>query len=439
MPAKRKGLGIRSLHRKLVFRLVLMTLVIALLLGAYVYANRRNNLGNAIIARTVQDVGYFNVYASYLFDAPDAPDSESLQRELDLFAQNAPANKWLGDIVMARVFDLKGKVLAELKEDTYSHLKEVWDQFERDPASLDEVRAKRYNVLRVSGAPYVQMVFPLNNSAGKRAADMEIFFAVSPNTVRDLRWATVQAVLIVMGIVIGASVLLYPTIISLMRRQTRLSLQLLDANLETLEVLGSAIAKKDSDTDAHNYRVTIYSVRLAEAVGLEAEEIRTIIKGAFLHDVGKIGIEDKILLKPGRLDEAEFGIMKTHVKHGVDIVNKSSWLDDALQVVSYHHEKFDGSGYYSGLKGEEIPIAARIFAIADVFDALMSRRPYKEPLSFEETMGILEEGAGSHFDPLLVEKFKSIARQLQSEWAGREDDLPKIELVAIVGHFFGED
>ena len=164
--------------------------------------------------------------------------------------------------------------------------------------------------------------------------------------------------------------------------------------------------------------------------------IQGLIKGAFLHDVGKIAIRDAVLLKPGRLDEQEFEHMKTHVLHGTEIVNRSSWLTDAQDVVEFHHEKFDGSGYDAGLEGEAIPIVARIFAIADVFDALTSRRPYKEPFSFEQAVEILEEGRASHFDPDLLDAFLNIARAQYDHLAARDEETPREELGEILRQYF---
>ena len=191
--------------------------------------------------------------------------------------------------------------------------------------------------------------------------------------------------------------------------------QLLTANLEMLEMLGAMIAKRDSDTSAHNYRVTIYSVRLAEALGLGLQHIRALIKGAFVHDIGKIAIPDHILLKPGRLDEQEFAIMRTHVQHGVEVVSGSSWLNDAIEVIHYHHEKYNGDGYPDGLTGEAIPLNARIFAIIDVFDALTSHRPYKEAMSIEKSMAIITESSGSHFDPQIVGVFLPLVPKWYAE------------------------
>ncbi|WP_448192660.1 HD domain-containing phosphohydrolase [Azospirillum sp. sgz301742] len=159
-------------------------------------------------------------------------------------------------------------------------------------------------------------------------------------------------------------------------------------------------------------------------------------KGAFLHDVGKITIPDRILLKPGKLDAAEFAEMKTHVAHGLDILRASAWLADAPDVVGGHHEKFDGSGYPAGLAGEAIPAAARVFAIADVFDALTSRRSYKEPMPFAQAMAILHEGAGRHFEPAMLARFAAIAEDLHARLTALGDAGVDEELRRLVGHYF---
>ena len=244
-----------------------------------------------------------------------------------------------------------------------------------------------------------------------------------------------RAVVLTILTVLTTTLLMYPFIVSLIQRLTRLTEDLLEANIETLKVLGSAVAKRDSDTDAHNYRVTVIAVHLAEAMGLGNEQIRGIVKGGFLHDVGKIGIPDAILLKPGRLSADEFEIMKTHVNHGMDIVKRSAWLHDAVDIVACHHEKYMGGGYPNDLKGEAITVAARIFAVADVFDALTSKRPYKEALSFDEAMRILEEGRGAHFDPEVLDRFKGIAQDLYATLAGRDDE-PRLELERLTDQYF---
>jgi HD-GYP domain-containing protein (c-di-GMP phosphodiesterase class II) len=303
------------------------------------------------------------------------------------------------------------------------------------PASEDE----RVDVVWIDDQPHVWIAIPLANTAGQDVAHIEGVFAVSAAALADIDRRVLRAVLWVIGIVVLTSLAAYPTIVTLLNRVTNLTANLLDSNLETLQVLGSAVAKRDSDTDIHNYRVTVYATRLAEAVGLDGNAIRGLIKGAFLHDVGKIGVRDNILLKPGKLTDDEYAIMKTHVDHGLNIVKRSAWLEDATDVVGGHHEKFDGTGYSVGLRGQGIPYAARIFAIADVFDALTSKRPYKEAMSFDETMSILEQGRGSHFDPDVLDTFRCIARPLYDQFAGHDDETPKRELENIIDRYFTKD
>jgi HD-GYP domain-containing protein (c-di-GMP phosphodiesterase class II) len=197
----------------------------------------------------------------------------------------------------------------------------------------------------------------------------------------------------------------------------RVASQLSCANIGMLEVLGSAIAKRDSDTSAHNYRVTIHAIHLGKTLGLDNNNMSSLIKGSFLHDIGKIAISDTILLKPAKLTFEEFEVMKTHVLHGSEIISKYEWLKDADDVVLHHHEKFNGDGYPHGLKGEKIPLNARIFCLADVFDALTSKRPYKDRFPIDLSMEIMTAGAGSHFDPELFRVFSKGAEEMHENLA----------------------
>jgi len=247
---------------------------------------------------------------------------------------------------------------------------------------------------------------------------------------------TVFAALVAVGIVFLTSSILYPTINSLLGRVSKLSRRVLQANLEILYVLGSAVALRDSYTDIHNYRVTLYGICIGQEIGIDDEEMRALIKGSLLHDVGKIGIKDSILLKPGKLTKEEFEEMKQHVAYGLNIVNRSEWLQDAVPVVGNHHEKFDGSGYLEGRNGASITRMARIFAVADVFDALTSKRPYKEPLGFDQTMRIMREGRGSHLDPTILDAFIGIAWDLYHTYANRDDAKTREALLKLGIQYF---
>ena len=194
----------------------------------------------------------------------------------------------------------------------------------------------------------------------------------------------------------------------LIKKEHESSLEVIHSHVAMMDSLGHAIAKRDSDTGAHNYRVTYLAMELGERLDVEHKEMQKLIIGSFLHDIGKVGIPDAILLKEGGLTEQEMAIMKTHVQHGVDMVRGMGWLDGAHEVVAHHHEKWEGTGYPRGLAGEEIPLVARIFSVVDVFDALSSKRPYKEAFSLEEVIVIMENEAGMHFDPMVLEVFLDI-------------------------------
>ncbi len=183
--------------------------------------------------------------------------------------------------------------------------------------------------------------------------------------------------------------------------------EILDREREMITRLSRAAEFRDPETGAHIQRMSNYSRLIAQELGLPHEEQELILRAAPMHDVGKIAIRDDILLKPGRLDPDEFEIMKTHAEKGYDLLSgsASSLLDVAAMIARTHHEKFDGSGYPRGLAGEEIPLYGRIVAVADVFDALTTERPYKKAWEIEHALRFLEEGSGSHFDPACVQAF----------------------------------
>lgn len=183
--------------------------------------------------------------------------------------------------------------------------------------------------------------------------------------------------------------------------------EILERERETIVRLSKAADSRDPETGAHILRMSHFSRLIAMQMGLPEADQEMLLEAAPMHDIGKVGIPDNILLKPGRLDVAEFEIMKRHAMLGYEILNgsHSAMLQAAAQIALAHHEKFDGSGYPNGLKGEDIPVFARICAVADVFDALTSERPYKKAWEDERAIALLREGAGSHFDPVCVEAF----------------------------------
>jgi HD-GYP domain-containing protein (c-di-GMP phosphodiesterase class II) len=433
-----------SIQKKLIVRLSLVCICISFLLTLIVYYTVRNDIGDATIYRTSQGAKMFNAYAAPVFNADSPIDRQKLQDELNKYVTQKKYGMREGKFVSVGIYDLSGNKLAGLVDNDFKSIEPIEIFMDSTSHRLSLIEDTWFEVLRFEGKPFVRTAAPLKNRNAKTVAHIEGIFALSPQVIIDVRKRILRSTVLGITIVIATAVLLYPIILNLLGRLTKLTINLLDSNLETLQVLGSAIAKRDSDTDAHNYRVSIFSVRLAEAAGLDRQVIQKLIKGAFLHDVGKIGVRDNILLKPGRLDEEEFEIMKTHVQHGLDIVSRSEWLQDTIDVVGCHHEKYNGDGYgghkpgTKSIQGDEIPVNARIFAIADVFDALTSKRPYKEPFSFEESIDILKEGSGSHFDPDLLEKFISIAKPLYERLSGHDDDVPKNDLNEIIEEYFAK-
>src|SRR6266702_2530096 len=183
----------------------------------------------------------------------------------------------------------------------------------------------------------------------------------------------------------------------------------------TLETLGDALDLKDRETEGHSKRVTAFTIAIARAMGLPREQINTIARGAFLHDIGKIAIPDSILKKPGKLESDEMTIMKEHAYHGYQIVKKIPFLAEAADIVYSHQERFDGSGYPRGLKGEQIPLGARIFAIADTLDAITSDRPYRKGASIAVAREEIKRYSGIQFDPAIVEVFLRMPESLWND------------------------
>jgi len=204
--------------------------------------------------------------------------------------------------------------------------------------------------------------------------------------------------------------------------QTRELERMVKRRTEDLEItrrqiihrLGCASEFKDNETGKHIIRMSHYARLIGQAAGMGEESVEILSSAAAMHDVGKIGIPDYILLKPGKLDEKEWEIVKKHPEIGAEIIGQHT--DDLLQAASAvaltHHEKWDGSGYPRGIKGVEIPLMGRIVAIADVFDALTSDRPYKKAWGVDEAVRLIDERAGSHFDPDLVVAFKSMLPEI---------------------------
>jgi HD-GYP domain-containing protein (c-di-GMP phosphodiesterase class II) len=426
------------IKKRLIVRLCIAGGLIAVCLAALIFFLEIRQLGSVVNNRAEEMARNFNSDIRPLLDNIDHP--AALQNKLKMLLIAWNLNNETGQLIYTGIYDVNGNPIAvERNSDCdYTNLFDDFMATAGDPAH-EAFFQQEHHFRWVNTAPHIELTFPLVDSIGTEVGAVKGVFAISPEASREVAWQIIRTALEVIGIVVVTTLILYPIIITLMGRLTQLADTLLEANIETLQALGSAIAKRDRDTDIHNYRVTIYSVALAEALQMNRGDIRGLIKGAFLHDIGKIGVSDRILLKPDVLTKSEREAMKRHVNHGIDIIGGSDWLKDAKEVVGYHHEQYDGNGYPDGLSGDTIPVNARIFAIADVFDALTSIRPYKGSIDFDEAMKILADGRGSHFDPLILDMFASIAPSLHTNYSKGSEQALQEKLEEITRHYFTEE
>jgi len=196
------------------------------------------------------------------------------------------------------------------------------------------------------------------------------------------------------------------------RGLAQLNRELQDAYRTTLEALGSALDTRDVGTESHSRRVHGYAMATARVYGVPEPDLPALAHGVLLHDIGKIGIPDGILLKPGPLNDEEWKIMRRHPEIGRQLIEKIPFLQGAVPIVYCHHEKWDGSGYPQGLKGEEIPLGARIFMVVDAFDAMTFDRPYSKAQPFDVAKAEIKRCSGKHFDPTVVTAFFNVPETL---------------------------
>ncbi len=387
-------------------RLLLACLFLSLLMGTAVYFIEIKKIDRYVGSMAAEESkGFARATRDYLA-SPEAVKREQIVQEGRKHIQK-------GHFVMVELYDSSRQKIVEVHHPEVQAIEEKIKQHIINPFMDSEVHYEKFHGR--GGQIYVLVLTPLKTETGQIIGYLNGVYKVTADAMAEIRNRIVLSLLQVVFIVFLTAAVVYPIVLALNRGLIQLTVDLSQANIGMLKVLGGAIAKRDSDTNIHNYRVTIYAVRLAETMGMQGRDIQGLIKGSFLHDVGKIAISDNILLKPGRLTEEEFAVMKAHVNHGIDIIDNYDWLKDAADIVRYHHEKFGGGGYGAGLKGANIPLNARIFAIADVFDALTSERPYKQALTFTAAMQLMDSERDSHFDPNLFDAFKDIAEIMHRE------------------------
>jgi putative nucleotidyltransferase with HDIG domain len=420
-----------AIKKSLLGKLLIVAAVMAVIAGATAFYLEMKEVDDLVLSLAAEESHDMMDHVAFL-SLRGSPDYERVRRQVEdrIIEEHLDKNQF----VTIELYDPGMQKAISVTQPGFENVaRSIVDQtHEFLPGD-----ALQYRKYYVDSHLYFQVFSPLTYAGGEITGYFKGVYAVDPAAMSDIRFRLLWAVLQVVLVVFITTLALYPVIISLTRNTIRLSEDIADANLGMMMMLGSAVAKRDRETNSHNYRVTIYAIRLAEAVGLRKEQVHALIKGAFLHDVGKIGISDTVLHKPDRLTEDEFRVMATHVQHGVDILGRYQWLKDAMDVVRYHHEKFDGSGYFEGLAGDRIPMTARIFTIVDVFDALTSKRPYKDAASLEETLSAMEAERSTRFDPALLDRFNEIAPELYREVSVADEDR-LIEMVAALrDKYFG--
>ncbi len=402
-----------TFQKRTAIRIAGVSIMLACLSSPLAWFVARENSEESVVALAIEESGRL----LHHFDAIELSGANAIEHAA-LAAKTISG----GMFDIAEIYDPQGAKLAESLTQEGEAIESLLPNH-----GAPVYRESSYESLRLAGDIWALRVFvPLRNSATDLSLPITGYFEgvrVVPEWQRAQIFDSSLTVALMVGLAsLLCGAFLYPVVVHLSSDNERKAREVLDSHISMMEALGRAIAKRDSDTGAHNYRVAWIAAGIAEQMGIQGTAMQALIAGSFLHDVGKIGIPDAILLKPGKLDDAEMRIMRTHVNQGKEIVTGAGWLDGANDVVASHHEKWNGTGYPQQLKGEDIPLSARIFAVADVFDALCSKRPYKEPMGFEAAMGILDKDTGSHFDPGVMAVFKPMANDIFDRLAQADEN-----------------
>jgi HD-GYP domain-containing protein (c-di-GMP phosphodiesterase class II) len=413
-----------SFNKRAALRIAAVSLLLASLSSPLAWWLARESAEEASVALAMEEsrriIRHFDALALEHVDRENLTDADMSEH-----ARTA-ANAIVGGLFdIAEIYNRVGKKLTEATTDDGSQIEALLPKH-----GQPDYRAAFYESLKLPSDRWVMRVFvPLEEVDADGRYRINGYFEgvrLIPAWQREqiLSNALVAALLASLASLLCGAVI-YPLVVQLSADNARKAREVLDSHISMMEALGRAIAKRDSDTGAHNYRVAWIAARISEGMGVTDTAMQSLIVGSFLHDVGKIGIADAILLKPGKLEADEFSIMQTHVQLGEDIVGGIGWLNGAQAVVACHHEKWNGTGYPRQMVGHEIPLAARIFAVADVFDALCSKRPYKEPFGFDAAISILEKDTGSHFDPDVMAAFRPISREVFERLSTCDEDMAR--------------
>jgi HD-GYP domain-containing protein (c-di-GMP phosphodiesterase class II) len=317
-----------SIHKRVILRLLIAWLALSVVIGAAVSYFEIRKAEALVLQLAIAESRTFAAANLYHFNRPGAAHEVALRRQAEQLLRQRFILVRLYDRDQHRILQVaaRGANPAEVLLQQHRHL-------------LRPAQTAQHNAAFFRQRLLMHILLPLKQLDDTPVGYFEGVYQVDPQTLARIRSDLLGALSLVVLVTLAAAVALYPVIISLNRELIKFSADLLKGNISLMEVLGTAIAMRDSDTGAHNYRVTVYATRLGETIGLTPPQLRKLIAGAFLHDVGKIGISDAVLLKPGRHSADELRVMRGHVALGVDILRKSEWLKNARDVVEFHHER----------------------------------------------------------------------------------------------------
>jgi len=416
-----------TFQKRTAFRIASVSVILACLASPIAWYVARESAEQAVVSLAIEESGRM----LHRYDAFNLTGADALAH-----AQAAAQTISGGMFDIVEIYDDRGSKLAGATTPEGKKIEALLPHHGKPNYPQAFYRGNKL----AQGVWALRVFVPLRDDAQQPSAPITGYFEgvrLMPQWQQEQIFSNALSAALMVGLAaLLCGAVLYPVVVHLSADNDKKTREVLDSHISMMEALGRAIAKRDSDTGAHNYRVAWIAAGIAEKMGVSGTAMQALIAGSFLHDVGKIGIPDAILLKPGKLDAAEMDTMRTHVEQGKDIVLGAGWLDGAQDVVACHHEKWNGTGYPARLAGDAIPLSARIFAVADVFDALCSRRPYKEPMSFEASMAILEKDTGSHFDPAVMAVFTPMARGIFDQLAQCDEAAARQLLQDRVRHHF---
>jgi len=405
------------------FKILFFTIVLLSIISiSLVYVSEKNRFHNLIVKDIAEHVSI----------------GLSSTTNIDLSSKEFINNIKMIDFALFELYDKNKKEIFKFEKDTNtnSFIDEIKKQNQNTQLVFPTNKETNYKYFEDSNDQYYMLTYSSIYKNNKIIGYIKGIKKIDNKLIKQFEDRVLHTIFLIILSISIFGLTLFPIIYFAYKALKRNKVNLIKTNVMTIHTLGNAVALRDSDTDEHNYRVTIYSVQLAQALNMSKEEIQEIIIGAFLHDLGKIGIPDSILLKNGKLSNDEFTKMQEHVNKGIQIIKGNQWLEKGKSIIFCHHEKYDGNGYPNGLERENIPRSARLFAIIDVFDALTSKRPYKEPFSYETAINILKESSGSHFDPAILDSFIGISSNLYNAISKNTHQQLKNELDALILKYF---